>query len=58
MTPNSVCFWNSGEGHRRPAYVGRQAPWFQGVGRDQVNQSLHGRDGHALFSRDFKGSLS
>ena len=57
IIPKVDTFWTFGEGHRRPACVRRWIPRFGWVWCEQVDQSQHGRDGHAPFFCDAKSNF-
>ena len=55
VMPKAAYFWILGEGHsasRLCALACSLVP--MGMGGEQVDQSPHGRDGHAPFSCGFK----
>jgi hypothetical protein len=55
LTPKAACFWILGEEHRRPAC--ELGVLFRFDEREHIDQSPHGRDGHAPFLRDAKSNF-
>jgi hypothetical protein len=56
IIPKAACFWILGKEHRRPACELWRAVWGS-MNAGIIDQSLHGRDGHAPFLRDEKSNF-